>query len=50
MIELEVTRKIDELGRVVLPQEMRNALKMDSGSSVKVVCEDDRITLIPVKK
>lgn len=30
------TRKIDELGRIVLPIEIRKALKLESGDSVDI--------------
>lgn len=38
-------RKIDELGRVVLPREARARLDLQQNDAVKVCCTDDGITL-----
>ena len=46
-MEIEFERKIDELGRVVIPKEVRAALSLKEGSTLKLVCEEDRIILIP---
>ena len=39
------SRKIDELGRVVLPRSLRDALLMREGEVLAVSREDDRIIL-----
>ena len=41
-----MVRKIDELGRVVLPKEMRKILNIKTGSSVEMkISEDNKIVL-----
>ncbi len=37
-----MVRKIDELGRVVIPKEMRRILNIKTGSSVEMVINDDK--------
>ena len=38
-------RKVDELGRVVLPREMRRVLGIKPGESLNITAEGDRIIL-----
>ena len=45
-----VARKVDQLGRVVLPVEMRKALRIDVGDLVMMSAETDRITLEKVEQ
>ena len=45
-----VARKIDQLGRVVIPVEMRKALRIDVGDLVMMTAELDRITLEKVEQ
>jgi transcriptional pleiotropic regulator of transition state genes len=40
-----MARKIDSLGRVVLPAEMRKQLGLETGDLVAISLEDDRVTL-----
>ena len=40
-----IVRKIDELGRIVLPIELRRTLEIDVGDSLEVFVEDDTIIL-----
>ena len=40
-------RKIDELGRVVIPREMRDRHRMQAGSVVRIFEDDDGIFLEP---
>ena len=40
-----IIRKVDELGRVVLPVEMRRYLKIEERDAVEIIMEDDRILL-----
>jgi AbrB family looped-hinge helix DNA binding protein len=48
-MEIEFERKIDELGRVVIPKEVRAALNLKEGSTLKIDFEEGRIILTPVK-
>ena len=38
-------RKVDELGRIVLPREMRRILGIKPGDSINITAEDDKIVL-----
>ncbi len=38
-------RRIDELGRVVLPKEIRQKLCLNQGAEVLVECEDDKVVI-----
>ena len=40
-----ITRKIDELGRIVLPIELRRKLNLDYKDAVDIYTEDDKIIL-----
>lgn len=40
-----MARKIDSLGRVVLPAEMRRQLGMETGDLVAITVEDGRVVL-----
>jgi len=40
-----IVRRIDELGRVVLPVEMRRALGLEDRDRVEIVAEGDQIVL-----
>ena len=43
MKSIGITRKIDNLGRVVIPKELRKRLNIDEGDSVEIFVEDDKI-------
>ena len=45
-----VARKVDQLGRVVIPVEMRKALRIDMGDLVMMSAEQDRIVLEKVEQ
>lgn len=45
MKSLGIVRKIDELGRVVLPIETRKSLDIAAGDGVEIFVEKDRIIL-----
>ena len=45
-----VARKVDQLGRVVLPVEMRKALQIDVGDLVMMSADGDRIVLEKVEQ
>lgn len=40
-----MVRRIDELGRIVIPKEMRKRLKMKEGESIAFFIEDDTLML-----
>lgn len=40
-----IVRKIDELGRIVLPVELRRTLHIDDKSAVEIYTENNRIIL-----
>ena len=42
---LGIVRKIDELGRIVLPIETRRSLDLNSGDGVEIFVENDKIVL-----
>lgn len=39
------TRKVDELGRIVLPQDARSALKIGEKQSLDIYLDDDSIII-----
>ena len=41
-MSMGMVRKIDELGRVVIPKEMRRVLNIKTGSSVEMVINDEK--------
>ena len=45
-----VARKVDQLGRVVLPVEMRKAMNIDVGDLVMMTADGDRILLEKVEQ
>ncbi|MGI6081838.1 MAG: AbrB/MazE/SpoVT family DNA-binding domain-containing protein [Limnochordia bacterium] len=40
-----IIRRIDALGRVVLPIELRRALNINQGDALEILIEDDKIIL-----
>lgn len=42
-MELDVQRKIDELGRIVVPLEVRRYLKVREGEPVRFFLQDGRV-------
>lgn len=46
MREYLSTRRIDELGRVVLPKEIRRKLDIKTGDKVEIYFEDNEIRLV----
>ena len=38
-------RKIDDLGRIVIPKEIRSSLRLNMGDSVEIFVEDNKILL-----
>lgn len=45
-----VIRKIDELGRIVVPKEIRKNLNIRNGEDVQIYVEDDKIVLKKYQK
>ena len=39
-------RRVDELGRVVIPKEIRAALKINAGNLLEFFCDSDKDSLI----
>lgn len=40
-----ITRKIDDLGRIVLPKELRKTLDIEPGTPIEIYTEEDMIVL-----
>ena len=40
-----IVRYTDELGRVVIPKEMRNTLDIPKGTTLEILCDGDMIVL-----
>ena len=40
-----IVRPVDELGRIVVPKELRRTLGIENGDSVEIFTEDDKIIL-----
>lgn len=45
MITTGITRKIDELGRIVLPKEIRKTLNINTGDDFQISIENEKIIL-----
>lgn len=45
MRSLGIVRKVDHLGRIVIPKELRNSLQLDHGAPMEIFVEDDMIIL-----
>ena len=45
MRSIGIVRNVDELGRLVVPKEMRKALDIDYNDPVEITIEGDRIIL-----
>lgn len=43
-------RKFDDLGRIVVPKEMRDALDINTGKEIEILIIDDYIMLKPLKE
>ena len=50
MITSGITRKIDELGRIVLPKEIRKSLNINTGDDFQITIENNRIILNKFEK
>ena len=45
MISSGITRKIDDLGRIVLPKEIRKSLNINTGDDFQILIDDNKIIL-----
>ena len=45
MKDTGIVRSIDEMGRLVLPKEMRRKMDIESGDEIEFFAENDRIIL-----
>ncbi len=45
MKSLGIVRKVDELGRIVLPKEIRTSFELESGDGVEIFVDKDKIIL-----
>lgn len=43
-----IVRKLDELGRITLPKELRRTFEINEGDSVEIYVDEDAICLKPV--
>ena len=41
-----IIRRIDELGRVVIPKEIRKNMRIDNGESLEIFVDEDNIILL----
>ena len=41
-----IIRKVDELGRIVIPKEMRRILNIKTGSNVEIIIEEDNAIVL----
>ncbi len=46
ILENGVVKKIDELGRIVIPKDIRKNLKIHNGDVLKIAAQGDRIELV----
>ena len=40
-----IIRKFDDLGRIVIPKEIRNTLEMKEGTAVDITIQDNKVIL-----
>lgn len=45
MTNIGIVRKIDSLGRVTLPKELRRVFKLDKNDEIEILATDDGILL-----
>ncbi len=38
-----IVRKVDQLGRIVVPKELRKTMEIDIGTPLEIYVEDDRV-------
>ncbi|AUN22280.1 AbrB family transcriptional regulator [Clostridium botulinum] len=45
MKNIGIVRKVDELGRIVIPKELRRTLNLEEGDGLEIYTEGDQIIL-----
>ncbi|MFS0574687.1 AbrB/MazE/SpoVT family DNA-binding domain-containing protein [Sporosarcina sp. 179-K 3D1 HS] len=45
MRSLGIVRKVDQLGRIVIPKELRNTLQLGTGTPMEIFVDEDMILL-----
>lgn len=45
MGNLSIIRRVDSLGRIVIPVELRRMMDMESGQDVEMIIQDDTLVL-----
>ncbi|WOV88464.1 AbrB/MazE/SpoVT family DNA-binding domain-containing protein [Sporosarcina oncorhynchi] len=45
MRSLGIVRKVDHLGRIVIPKELRNSLHLEKGAPMEIFVDEDMIIL-----
>lgn len=45
MISTGIVRKVDQLGRIVIPKELRDKLNIDSANPMEIYVDGDKIVL-----
>ena len=50
MKSIGIVRKLDELGRIVIPKEIRNSLNIKNGDSLDIYIDDKKIVLSKYSK
>ena len=43
-----ISRRIDDLGRIVIPREIRNTLRIRDGDALEMYIEDGKLVLSPL--
>lgn len=46
MISTGIVRRVDELGRVVIPKELRRSMKIKDGDPLEIFREQDKLVLV----
>ena len=45
IVSTGIVRRIDELGRIVIPKEIRKSLRIKTGDNLEIILEDEKIIL-----
>lgn len=45
MVSTGITRRVDELGRIVIPAELRRTMNINERDQIEIFSENDRIVL-----
>ncbi len=44
-MNLGIVRKMDELGRIVIPKEIREKYNLEEGTEIEILAKDDKVIL-----